>query len=965
MMTLPAPWNPLLAVALCGGLLLLVGSAGALLAAEKRIRPESWLNAALTVALAGYAAFWAGIFHPAFGRFFSWFAFAAAAATCWRMRRPGAAWLRAHRDLLLVGALVAVGYGATLYLFPAPTWSTGAASRFLADMPGDNELPRVFTEVVSSGNPTRVLGGDWLTSDRPPLQTGVALLTWPVLRTLGFDLDTACAATGLWLQLLWIPALHLLLRSLGVDSRRATAVVAALAFTGFLLFNSVYVWPKLAAAAFVVIAFVEWFLRPATSDETEIRFRYVRAGTCAGCAWLLHGGVTFALLALVPFVFAAWRRWRSWLWAGLAFIVLALPWLAYQRGYAPPGNRLVKWHIAGVIPPDSRSVGQALHDSYAKIGWSGAWDARCKNLAMLFGGSWSSLVNAGPSRAPLSRRVDDQYFPLRTAALWWLALGALPFWAVRQWRTNFAQREAGRNHGLTFGWLAGTCVAWVALMFFPNEAFTHQGSYTVQLLLLGLLAAWAVLAHPLVFATIAAIQAVEFAFTWLPPGRGIVTPLSGAAAAVTLASGLGLIYLIVTRLVGAKPNQPLPDAAAAPAAPPKPQWRDRFFTPTLLWGAVVIAILFARRPEMFLHPQLWAEDGPIFFLQADTCGLGALQTPYGGYHHFLLRLIAAAAAGLDARWIPAAYLTASLTTVLMLGAAIFSPRIDLPRRAACFVAIALLPHSGEVFGNLANLQWLSALGLVWLLLARDAATPRQSASDTLLAVVVGLTGIFSILLTPLFVWRAWRRKSRSSALLAVLVALTASVQAWTVLHSPAAPPGIEAFTVGSAAWFTGYRLTASLLLPATWAEHLPRAGLITLGVATVLALLATAVVPGPRRDFRLLVVASLLAVVMATIFRARHELSVFAGLRDGDRYLFVPKVLAVWLLVGGWSGLGWIRWSTGVASGLALLATLAAWRYDPLKDYQWSQYARRIQAGEAVTGIPINPGMTFDHPGRP
>ena len=423
-----------------------------------------------------------------------------------------------------------------------------------------------------------------------------------------------------------------------------------------------------------------------------------------------------------------------------------------------------------------------------------------------------------------------------------------------------------------------------------------------------------------------------------------------------LGTGIGLALIVLILLWPEKSSTALP--------PLKPRWQDRFYPQVLPWGAVVLAILFARRPEMFLHPQLWAEDGPIFFLQADTYGLGALQTPYGGYHLLLLRLIAAAAAPLDALWIPTAYLIASLATVFALGAAIFSPRIDLPRRAACFVAIALLPHTGEVFGNLANLQWLSALGLVWLLLARDAATPRQSASDALLAVVVGLTGIFSILLTPLFVWRAWRRKSRSSALLAVLVALIASVQAWTVLHSPATPAGIEDFTVGSAAWFTGYRLTASLFLPPAWAEHLPRAALIALGLAAIGALLVCALAPGSRREFRLLIVACLVAVIMATIFRARYQLGAFAGLHNGDRYLFIPKLLTVWLLICGWSGPKWIRWSTGAACGLAFLATLAAWRYETLKDHHWAQYARRIQAGEAVTSIPINPGMTFDHPGR-
>jgi hypothetical protein len=82
-------------------------------------------------------------------------------------------------------------------------------------------------------------------------------------------------------------------------------------------------------------------------------------------------------------------------------------------------------------------------------------------------------------------------------------------------------------------------------------------------------------------------------------------------------------------------------------------------------------ILFSRRPEMFLHPEFWAEDGWIFFVQGDTLGPGALVTPNSGDHHYLLRLIALAAAGLDARWIPEAYISANRLIVLLIAIALF------------------------------------------------------------------------------------------------------------------------------------------------------------------------------------------------------------------------------------------------------------------------------------------------------
>jgi hypothetical protein len=400
----------------------------------------------------------------------------------------------------------------------------------------------------------------------------------------------------------------------------------------------------------------------------------------------------------------------------------------------------------------------------------------------------------------------------------------------------------------------------------------------------------------------------------------------------------------------------------APQRPP--WWRSVPGQLALTAGAFLLA-LFARRPETFLNPQFWAEDGPIFFVQADQLGARALALPWAGYHHFLLRLIAALSSPLDAHLIPAAYVGISLLVLLALVAALFSPRIDLLARPACALAIALIPHTGEAIGNLTNLQWVCALGLVWLLLARDATNARQHFTDGAVALVLGLTGTFSILFAPLFVWRAWRRRTRASIVLANHGLCAAGVQIWTIAHAPPHPTGTDRLTAEAVAWFVGFRLPAALFLPGNWAAQLPRGVLDVLGVLTVAALLVTAFAPGPHRERRLLLVAALVAVIAATIYRARHELVAFAGPGNGDRYLFLPKVLVAWLLLAGWAKPGWIRGVTAAACGLLLLATATRWRYERLPDQRWPEYARRIEAGEYVRAIPLNPpGVTFEHPGR-
>jgi hypothetical protein len=230
--------------------------------------------------------------------------------------------------------------------------------------------------------------------------------------------------------------------------------------------------------------------------------------------------------------------------------------------------------------------------------------------------------------------------------------------------------------------------------------------------------------------------------------------------------------------------------------------------------------------------------------------------------------------------------------------------------------------------------------------------------------VIGLTGIFSVLFAPLFAVRAWRRKTRPSILVSSIVVFTAAIQIWTLTQSPedsqmGFPP------LGAIAFFVGFRLPASLFLPMEYAKRLPGEVLQWLGVVSVGLLIAAAAWKGKRQNTRSLVVAAILGLMAATILRSYDHFAAFGSLADGDRYLFLPKLLTVWLLISGCGSRTVTGWATSAACGLALITTLVDWHYERLADHHWPEYARRIEAGESLRYIPVNPhGYTFDHPGR-
>ncbi len=637
-------------------------------------------------------------------------------------------------------------------------------------MPGDNFIPTIFAERLHSGVSPKAPGGDWLSSDRPPLQSGLALVTLPALRALDIGYDKACATAGVWFQLLWIPALWVFLRWLGLVERDAHAATAALVFTGFLLFNSVFVWPKLAGAALVLLAFCTFF---ATESAIDPRHRWIAGGALAAFGSLAHGGVMWALLALAPLVLLStfFRReipkvdralrarfspfqlpWRHLLLAATAWILLSLPWFAYQQLYERP---------------DDRSLTTTVVSNDRTVGSSGALETRRTNLRLLFLGEWHDLLTTRDRAAIAGRRGVEIFHTFRTAATWILGTAALPFLACIYLRRRPAWRDHVRRHGQAVAWLVLTLALWLALMFLPDGTLLHQGSYVVPLLLLGLLTAWTLLLSRRLFAVLALLQLALFTLTWMPP----TVPLTGApqplAIAATALSALVILSLCATALL---PPSPLPSVSPSPSGlrasvslwfkslrPLSSVLRLSTLTPALLVALAVA--LFLRKPYALLVPQLYAEDGTIFLAQNDLVGLRALLEPYMGYLHTLPRLIAWIASRLlDPAWWPAFYNVTAFAIWLAVIARTFSPRLPLPPALRPWLALTFFlgPQSGEVLFSITNLQWVVAFLLVQQAFLAAPTTTTQRVTDLALLALLGLTGPFILALGPLLAWRTYR-----------------------------------------------------------------------------------------------------------------------------------------------------------------------------------------------------------------
>ena len=374
-------------------------------------------------------------------------------------------------------------------------------------------------------------------------------------------------------------------------------------------------------------------------------------------------------------------------------------------------------------------------------------------------------------------------------------------------------------------------------------------------------------------------------------------------------------------------------------------------------------LLIARRTDAVTRPQFWAEDG-MFYVDALIRGGSSLLVPYAGYLHLGPRSTALLAAAFDPLWAPAIFTLVATGLLLAVLALLLSPRLPVTGRLWCALAVILVPDAREIFFNVANLQWVLGLGLIVLLLLPDARTPLALGGDLLLTLLSGLSGPFSLLLSPLFAFRAWQRRSRTAIALAVVALGTGAVQGWYIAHGAGATPE----ETGAIVWqrlpaviglhFGALTFAGGLRAAVSSVTILTLAGLTV--IAGFVALLNSRAAPATRA----ILGAAGVLILASGFYRCRHFLSELLVPGNGERYFFIPEVLFLWLLLSAAeSGKIW-RTASRAFFLFFVTASLFTLRFQPFVDYDWARYANEIRAGRACS-FPVNPpGMTIDVPAR-
>lgn len=400
--------------------------------------------------------------------------------------------------LWVASSLLIFSFGA-MYT-SSPQLTTTAESRLVAGLPIDNEIDLILANALQSSHrplahPLYVV---WDSSDRPPLQAGVYLAQEAILP--GADSEAVhYVAVGVLLQGLWIFGIWGLLSAVRVRARLMALVLTAILFSGFVVVNTFFTWPKLFAGAYIVLL-AGFLFTPSFKQMRSSAVAGATAGALAGAGLLAHGGAALALLAFV-IVMAIQRRWPTKRFVLSAIAVLVLTqgsWMVYQNVIDPPGDQLLRLQIANQIrlPGERGSLLHVTIDAYKKESIGTIVSNKISNLDTPFthipnyvvdttrliesyfmGGKHGTTTR----NAAVSGIIVINFFDV-VPSIGFLSLGFFA-WAAVALR-DFRRRAPPvmQLAGTIWLFLAVNLITWALILFGPSATIIHDGSYATELL---------------------------------------------------------------------------------------------------------------------------------------------------------------------------------------------------------------------------------------------------------------------------------------------------------------------------------------------------------------------------------------------------------------------------------------------------------------------------------------------------
>ena len=390
-----------------------------------------------------------------------------------------------------------------------------------------------------------------------------------------------------------------------------------------------------------------------------------------------------------------------------------------------------------------------------------------------------------------------------------------------------------------------------------------------------------------------------------------------------------------------------------------------------LFGLVLI---FTRRPDAFLNPQFWAEDGRNWFAQAyNNSVLTALFTPEAGYFQTISRIIAAVAQIFPFEFAPLIFNLSAIGIKMSVAGFLLSKRLsnllpDTPLRFfAAFIYLAL-PHSYETHANLTNAQWHLAFLAFLIIIAAPSEKTTGKIFDFAAVSLSAVSGLFCLFLAPFAAIKFWFERDQKTFGLLMILSFGCAIQAISIFvfphNRPTVPRGASLdlfFKIIGGHWFL------SAIVGEKGFEFLQNRSIWKNGGSVFVTFFGFAILIyaflKSKIEMRLLLVFASLIIAAALVSPAiSNDIPQWQAMSFppvGVRYWLVP--IFCFLLALFWlARTDKNRFVRGFASVLLIampIGIVADWRFPPYKNLDFLRHAAEFRSAEtgAEITIPINP----------
>lgn len=252
----------------------------------------------------------------------------------------------------------------------------------------DNSLPWIFSKEILFNNNIlfpKYLFADWLSSDRPPMLQAILLPSVSIffgsnptfngreLNSVNFIVSAITLNTFIFIFLNeLIKKFH--------NKNNSIFLTLSILFMPLFLINIVFTWPKILSTIFLIIIFL--FLYD-IKDVNKFFNKYFYIALAVIFSFLSHGNsiyfiFAFGLLSLRKFFYYFKHFYLLFIFYG--------PWFIYQKFIVPPGDRLIKYHLADVQKVTNNSSFNEIISSYSNFSFNEILLMKINNvLLLLFG----------------------------------------------------------------------------------------------------------------------------------------------------------------------------------------------------------------------------------------------------------------------------------------------------------------------------------------------------------------------------------------------------------------------------------------------------------------------------------------------------------------------------------------------------------------------------------------------------